>query len=348
MHMHKLIKIYFLRFKYFVWFHTPEIIWLTLASPIREYRQNQYNEKFKSYGVLNPDKTFYVIRKRPPGYGFFANFNHVIAGLIYAKSRNFIPVVDMENYWMDEINSLQKINGTYNSWLYFFEEVSGYSLDEVYRSKNVVLSRGSQILPNKHYLNDKTMSYISSRKHLDELHEVFQEYIKINFFASKYIDQKRKDLVWNPVNTLGISVRGTGYKTGRAGNMRLPELNFIIQSIRDICLKKSYTNLYIMTEDFKLYKSLEKNLKDFTVIPSIRFDPDLSVDAWQNSQRVSSDGTIRMGYKKTLDYLTEVFLLSECMTTVCIPTNANLFMLLINYNLNHERYEILTDKLVKI
>ena len=61
--MHKLIKIYFLRFKYFVWFHTPEIIWLKLSSPIRKYRESQYNEKLKSYGVLNPDKTFYIIRK---------------------------------------------------------------------------------------------------------------------------------------------------------------------------------------------------------------------------------------------------------------------------------------------
>ena len=345
--MSRLVSIYYF-FKYKLRNNLPKKVISIIPRYLSIRQVESFLEEYKSFGKLNPEKTFYVIRRTPPGWGFYSNIFFVLQGLEYAKKNGFIPVVDMENYWMDEINSLQKINGTYNSWLYFFEEVSGYSLDEVYQSKNVVLSRGSQILPNNHYLNDKTMSYISSRKHLDELHEVFQEYIKLNFFASKYIDQKRKDLVWNPLNTLGISVRGTGYKTGRAGNMRLPELNFIIQSIRDICLKKSYTNLYIMTEDFKLYKSLEKNLQDFTVIPSMRFDPDLSVDAWQNSQRVSTDGTIRMGYKKTLDYLTEVFLLSECMTTVCIPTNANLFMHLVNYNLNHERYEILTDKLVKI
>ena len=52
---------------------------------------------FYSFGKLNKNKIFYVI-KRSPGAGMFSNLTFVMNHLLIAQRHNFIPVVDMENY----------------------------------------------------------------------------------------------------------------------------------------------------------------------------------------------------------------------------------------------------------
>ena len=52
---------------------------------------------FKSFGDLNKDKIFYVI-KRTPGTGLFSNVTFVVNHLRVCIKNNFIPIVDMENF----------------------------------------------------------------------------------------------------------------------------------------------------------------------------------------------------------------------------------------------------------
>ena len=111
------------------------------AKPIKMpvYRQqivkkeiyNELNLQYKSYGNKNPNKFFYIIR-RTPGAGFFSNLNFVISNLLICHQLNMIPIVDMENY-PTLYNCKIKINNSRNSWNYFFESVSKYSLEEVYK-----------------------------------------------------------------------------------------------------------------------------------------------------------------------------------------------------------------------
>jgi hypothetical protein len=56
-----------------------------------------------------------------------------------AKKYKFTPVIDMENY-PTIYNEKKIINKTYNSWEYYFKKVSKYKLDEVYKSKNVIIT----------------------------------------------------------------------------------------------------------------------------------------------------------------------------------------------------------------
>ena len=109
--------------KYKIRYNVPETVWNFFSSKISSKRFNNYLEKKKSFGDSNPEIIFYVIRRRPPGWGYFSNLFHVAQGLLYAEEKGYIPVVDMENYWMAELNTLKRINGTYNSWCYFFQQV---------------------------------------------------------------------------------------------------------------------------------------------------------------------------------------------------------------------------------
>ena len=89
-------------------------------------------------GELNPDKVFYVI-KRYPGTGLFSNLAYVINHIQIANRMGFIPIVDMHNF-PTVYNEKKKIFGTHNAWEYYFEQLSNFTLEEVYKSKNIIMT----------------------------------------------------------------------------------------------------------------------------------------------------------------------------------------------------------------
>ena len=154
------------------------------------------------FGKLNPDKTFYVIN-RSSHAGIFSYLSFVLNHLIISKENGFIPVVDMENF-TNPYNEINKINNTFNSWEYYFNQTSNYSLNEVYESKNVILSRNDY---------NVKMSYMI---HLEpKFKQLKQKEIKINQSYINFVDEYFTSNKLNGLNILGVHFRGTSYKTSR-------------------------------------------------------------------------------------------------------------------------------------
>jgi hypothetical protein len=95
----------------------------------------------KSFGSKHPDKFFYVIWRDRLGSGFFSNFTQVIAHVMLAESMGMIPVVDYCNF-KTLYNVKEPVNGSLNAWEYYFHQPAGFSIEEVYLSKNVFISNG--------------------------------------------------------------------------------------------------------------------------------------------------------------------------------------------------------------
>ena len=113
---------------------TPKL--LKQNSPKSNKLKNSFNIFF--FGNKNKNKFFYVIR-RSPGAGFFSNLTHILYHLKIADKYKFIPVVDMKNF-LTIYNEDKSILKTRNAWLYYFEQTSKYSLNEVYSSNKVIIS----------------------------------------------------------------------------------------------------------------------------------------------------------------------------------------------------------------
>ena len=111
--------------------------WETKNNNFYNYQFKHLNLEYRNYGNSNPTKYFYIIR-RAPGAGFFSNLNFVIHHLLICDNLKMIPVIDMENF-QTFYNCKDKILGTFNSWNYYFKPVSKYTLEEVYKSKNVII-----------------------------------------------------------------------------------------------------------------------------------------------------------------------------------------------------------------
>jgi hypothetical protein len=323
------LRIIFSSLKYRIRYKLPVKIYSTLANIAAAKRESNFREQSKVYGELHPSEYFLVIRKRPPGWGFFSNIFYVLQGLKYSEELGYIPVVDMENYFMSELSSLRPINGTRNAWNYFFENVSEYNLSEVYRSKNVILSDGNRISQSTSWLRNRDTELLKNTEKMVIVGDLINKYIRLNKQTGAYLEKLKADLSWSGEETLGIFVRGSVYYN----SIQFPKntiINFdiLVKEIKDFLEKKSFKQIYICTEDFRVYLKLYEIFKNFNILTSIRFEPSLTVKEWINTQNITNiGGNLNMGFHNTRTYLAEILLLSECANFVGTFSNATTFAL---------------------
>ena len=211
--------------------------------PIKIFKKNGFD--LCEFGNLNPDKIFYVI-KRSSHAGIFSYLSFVLNHLVISKENNFIPIVDMENY-VSPYNEKDLIDNTLNSWEYYFNNVSNYKLEEVYKSKNVILSR-----EDFHH----KMSY---RIHLDKNFEKFKN--KEISLKKKYYDFVESFFDKNSLKNkkiLGIHFRGTSYKTSRGHIFPATEKQ-IKKYVDEILSDENFDKIFLCTEELRYLNFFKKN-----------------------------------------------------------------------------------------
>ena len=278
------------------------------------YLKKKNNEKklffnniaLKSFGNKNKEKIFYIIR-RSPGAGLFSNFIYVVNHLLIADKHNFIPVIDMENY-PTIYNEKNSIHGTKNAWLYYFEPVSKYSLNDVYKSRNVIISTNifyktfvHRIFANKNLL--KFSKKIIIKKYIKQ---------KVHKFLTKNLFNKNK--------TLGIHYRGTSYKDS-ANHPFPPTYSQLVKKIDNLLRIKKFDKIFFASEDKAMFDLILKRYKDKIVYyNSFRSIKD---DAFKRYDR--SNHRFKLGE----EILIEGLILSKCHTFLFVETNVSTFVRLL-------------------
>ena len=218
------------------------------ASPIieksKKFRKINYLKRY-DFGNLNKNKTFYVIN-RSPGAGIFSNLTFVLNFILVSKKKNFIPVVDMENF-PTIYNEKKKIFSLRNAWNYYFESLNQYSLEEVYKSKNVYFSNSffEKSMPLD-MMNKKLKSLFKKIKIKKNIIQKANNFYKITF--------KKSDKV------LGVHFRGSTYKVAR-GHAFPPTPKLMIENIDSLLQKFKYNKLFIVTEEQKYLDILKNKYK---------------------------------------------------------------------------------------
>lgn len=192
------------------------------------------NYKYKSFGDKNPDKMFFVIWRECLGAGMFSNINHVLVFLFLLENTPFIPVVDFKNF-KTLYNEDQLINETENSWEYYFKQVSDYSLDEIYQSKNVFFCDGK--FPEGRFLpkfEDKY--YYKKMKELFNPQDYIQELVK------------KFDKEFENNRVLGVHFRGQAMNISRNHGYG-PTIEQMFKNTDEIIEKFNIDKIFVSTED---------------------------------------------------------------------------------------------------
>ena len=344
-----MLKTYYSILKYKIRMKLPWNFYKFISKIASSKREELYREQKKSYGVINPNINFFVIRKRPPGWGFFSNLFYVLQGLKYAEDNGYTPVVDMENYFMSELSALQPINGTRNAWNYFFDQVSDYQLSEVYKSRNVTLSDGNRISASTKWLMNRNTELVKSSEKMSEVSNLINKYINLNEPTTEYLENLKSKLSWVGDDTLGIFVRGSVYYN----NIQFPintivDFELFTSEVNIFLAQNNFKNIYICTEDFRTYLKLCEIFSNYNILPSIRFDTKVSVEKWIKKQKITNIGGLaNIGYYNTRTYLTEILLLSECNNFIGTFSNATVFAIAKSFFGGGNKSLILPDGTIK-
>lgn len=215
---------------------------------IFSYRDDFTERKF-SFGDENPDITFLVFRVtcEIKNNGFMNFYNSVVEMYYYAKQQGYELVVDMKNYFSlyTEIESY----GQKNTWEDFFKQPSAYSLEEVYRSKNVILSKWNtypmQIEPYSSYYKQIHQIARTCGKNI-EYSDLFK-----NFLLREMKKIKNKKI-------LGVLARGTSYFVMRPKGHPIPtETNKFIANVEKMMADNNYEYVYLATEDKLIFEQFK-------------------------------------------------------------------------------------------
>ena len=216
----------------------------TLFKSEENGKQNFNHTSIEKFGDLNKDKTFYVI-KRTPGTGLFSNVVFVLNHLKIAKQNGFIPVVDMKNF-KTIYNERKKINNIENSWNYYFENVSNFTLDEVYKSNRVIIVSDKFF---SHFIYDMENKNISNL--INEFIFIKKNFIKISDnFRKKFFGKK----------TLGVHFRGTSYKQS-PGHPLPATKEQMVRLVKKILEKDNIDKIFLSTEEKDYLSLLKKNFQ---------------------------------------------------------------------------------------
>ena len=200
--------------------------------------------KYASFGNKNPKKIFYVIN-RSPGAGLFSNLTFVLNQLKFCEENQFIPIVDMENF-TTIYNEEKKIDNSFNAWDYYFEKINKYKLQDVYKSKRVIITKDKFF---KQFHN--TISNLKFQKISSNYFKIKKKFlIQSDNFFKKFLNE----------NTLAVHYRGTSYKT--SANHPFPTThNQTINKINQLIASHNYEKIFLCTEDKEFYEKMKKNFK---------------------------------------------------------------------------------------
>lgn len=279
-------------------------------------------EKHVSYGDKNPNTTFYVIRPyfflEPNEYIFqnipnlLTQYYYNLQKLSYAVECGYTPVVDWQNYGRMPHSEDEPVNGTTNAWEYYWNQPSEYTLDEVYQSKNVILS--TQNIGQFGYIPNCSMAppLAQYATRLAELCPKYARLFSFNQTTQAYIDQAYDRLLKGKERVLGVIVRGSSY--GMSGTVykshpkQLPT-DELIKCVNKYLQEWGMDYVFFTNETQELIDIMKQEFSERLIyLPRLRD----SVERLKKTDEKNPMYAPGQKYQTNLDYITEIALLARC------------------------------------
>lgn len=279
-------------------------------------------EKRISCGEKNPDITFYVIR---PYYylepnalihsnvaNLLTQYYYALQKLSYAMEKGWTPVVDWEHYGMLAHSEDYPIHGTSNAWEYYWDQPSQYSLEEVYQSKNVILS--TQNIGQFGYIPNCLMAppFVRYAAELAKRCPQYAFKFSFNEYTGKYIEDAYQRLFPKNKRILGVIVRGASYgrhETPYGSHPIQVGMKELVRTVKRYYAEWDMDYIFFVNEMQELVDMMQEAFQEkVIVVPRLRDHIDRPTDGITKNPMYYPGNR----YQTNLDYLTEMCLLSKC------------------------------------
>ncbi len=281
--------------------------------------------KRESYGNENPDKCILLIRPSTEDgvQGLMSLFIQALRWIEYANLNGYIPYVDYKNY------ETQYHDGVNNAWDYYFTQPSSLSLEEVYKSKNVILTGASLRKTVDYHLFRSTI--FSSNEECRRANNLILNNINISPEIEKIVNDENSRI--HVENCAGLFIRGTDYIMLKpTGEYVQPTIEEYIKGVDKFLADYEVENLFLVTEDYSYYKKLTEHYKNRIKIVSF----DSFVRGYSGKDVLSkSNVLIEDKRKRGSYYFSKIVLLSKCKYLIASITMGSI----VAYSLNGGNYE---------
>lgn len=256
----------------------------------------------KSFGNENPDKTFLLIKLNNPILGLMAIQSYVLGYLRLADKKGYIPVVDLKNYNNGYLETAEI--GNKNAWEYYFEQPTRYTLEDVYKSKNVIIASGEapvEAYPIRfHYL----MNQKSSASYYFKL---LNSFVRIKDSVLQKINQECTTIIGGK-RVIGVVNRGSDYINTK-GHAIQPTVNDLIIKIKELLIFWGCEYIFLATEEEYVFELFRNSFND-----KLLTNDCCRINSFDKYTFYSDVCFNRQDdkYLKGLEYLTSVAILSRC------------------------------------
>lgn len=282
-------------------------------------KKTQAELEKKSFGELNKDKIFYVIRTDgTQHWGVFTTYLFVLSNVKYAVEHGWIPVVDYKNYYLINLQMGEQ-RGKENAWNYYFEDlVPGYSVEEVYKSKNVILGP----LRGQPYGSVSWHGVAAEDLYNPEYDIYFRlaaKYLRVSSSILEETELLYRELFPKDERVLAVGIRAEAYwgsVTGHEAWNNHPKgipVEQCIEGIKKCMDKYDYNFFYLSCEDGYYVSTIKKEFGDKCLYI------DRSRGNWfdENGNPNELDTAVsyanqRKNIEYVKDYLKEILLLTKC------------------------------------
>lgn len=276
--------------------------------------------KSVSYGDINSDIKILLIRPNSQDgvQGLMSLFIQALRWIEYAGRNNYVPYVDFKNY------NTQYSNNQDNVWEYFFKQPSGLTENEVYNSKNVVISGVS--LKECVDLTLFRGEVFSDRVLLERCFKIIQNNIAYSEETLALVEQESEWL--NIESCIGLYLRGTDYvRLKPSGEYVQPNIDDVLKKVDEFCERYAESNVFLVTEDYDYYQKLLGRYGNKIVIVSF----DSYVQNYTGKDFLSKSNVLNSDKKKRgMDYLVKIILLTRCRYLISSITMGSIAAYCIN------------------
>jgi hypothetical protein len=291
-------------------------------------KKPQFLQNKVHYGDNHRDKVIYLIRPNSEDgiQGLMSLFVQTMRKIDYAVSRGYIPYIDFKNY------KTQYYDGISNVWESYFTQPSNLLLEEVYASKNVILS-GLSLCKNEDIALFKS-SIFTDNIICEKCYKLITENISLSKEAEQIVEEQSRLLHLD--SCIGVYIRGTDYtKLKPSGEHIQPNIDSVIEKTKNYLSIYPNNRIFLVTEDFENYRRMKEEFRDLLLITEFdTFVQDYSGNDFLSKSNVLNDDKKQRG----MDYLVKIVLLSKCKYLISSITMGSIAAYAMNGNKYDDSY----------
>lgn len=294
--------------------------------------QYKNRERRISLGSENPDKTFYIIRRASEIEGICSMLNSVMGHLAVAEKNRYIPIIDMQTCYNGLWQPIERKKRE-NAWEYYFKQPAGYSLRDILKSKNIILSNSSDAptLPSH-------ISIYKKKKEIEMWNNIFNKYIHLKPQIEKNINDNWEKMNLSNEKVMGICLRmGIMHASLKGSTLfstyaKPVALDQMIKKTELFMKKWNCTKVFLVIDDVESAEKFREYFEDKLILLKRNrahyFENGLPLDKAYRE----SEFTGKVILSDNIDYMKEIIFLSRCNCIVSAKTSGTATAYVINGN----------------